>query len=49
MSKKTSKRNEEKLKTYLQKINDTKSSNNQDKNNSTGTQAGAKLSSRIGN
>jgi hypothetical protein len=47
MSKNISKRNEEKLKIYLKKINDTKPGNKQDKSNSAGTQAGAQFSGRI--
>jgi hypothetical protein len=41
MGKKTSKKNEEKLKIYLSKVNDTKPSNNTNKNNNTRTQPGA--------
>jgi hypothetical protein len=48
MSKNTSKKNEEKLRIYLSKTNDTKPGNSKDKKPVTGAQAGKELLPRTG-
>jgi hypothetical protein len=49
MSKKINKKNEEKLKIYLSKLNDIKPGNTKDQRNSAGAQTAKGLSTRPGN
>ena len=47
MSKNISKRNEEKLRVYLSKVNDIKSNNKKDQNTGVGAQAGKKIQNGV--